>query len=259
MNLLFVGDIVGPAATDYLAARLPTLRHDHAVDVVVVNGENCSVTGKDPLTGFGMSFAQIELLLGAGVDAVTSGNHAWDGPEADRVLAHPRVLRPHNLPPGRAGKGVLRLDDVAEEPVTIVNLADTGAIADALPVYSAWCGIGVTGTVVVDFHGDHFDEKVGFAFAVDGTAAAVLGTHTHEPTLPLRLLPGGTAFVADVGMTGPEGGWGGIDPAYAVARVKGEVVGPHHKRFELASGPVTLGAVLLRILNGRTVEITRIS
>lgn len=257
MNLLFIGDIVGPDATDYLARRLPELRHTHAVDLVIANAENCSITGPRPMDGFGMRAEAVETLLSAGVDVLTSGNHAWDAPDADAVLAHPRVLRPFNLPPGTSGKGLLALD-VAGEQVSVLNLADTLAMKVALPLYAAWQAARPTGTVIVDLHGTSGIKKQAFAHAVAGQAAAVLGTHTHEPTLLLHLLPGGTALVCDVGMTGRLGGVAGMDARPFIAWTKGEDAEPLLP-FALANGPMVLGAVLLEIVGGRTTAITRIS
>src|SRR5215217_7710675 len=122
MNLLMVGDVVGPEATSWLAERLPGLRHEHAIDLVVVNAENCAVSVPTPWAGFGMTQALVDLLLGAGADVITSGNHGWDGPDAKAVHSHPRVLRPLNMPPETLGRGVTTLE-AAGKPVTIVNLA----------------------------------------------------------------------------------------------------------------------------------------
>lgn len=254
MRLLFVGDVVGPEAVSYLVARLPGLRREHGLDLVVVNAENADLSGREVERGFGMSGATIERLMGAGVDVVTSGNHAWDRDDAEAVLARPRVLRPHNLPPGLAGTGLASVA-VGGETVSVLNLADAEAIASARPPYPAWLAAAPAGTVIVDFHGGSLEQKVGFAHAVDGRVAAVLGSHTHEATLALHRLPGGTAFVADVGMTGPLGGWGGMDAAHAVARVRGE---PEPAGTMLAGGPMVLGAVLLEIAGGRTTAIKRV-
>lgn len=256
MNLLFVGDVVGPAATAYLVAALPGLRRAHAVDLVVANAENCARAGADGNEGVGMDLPSVERLVAAGVDVVTSGNHAWDHPDADRVLALPRVLRPHNLPPGRSGTGLCSLD-VGGERVTVLNVADTQAIPDALPAYAAWREAAPPGTTIVDFHGGIPTEKAGFAWAVDGRVAAVLGTHTHEPTLPLHRWPNGTGFVVDVGMTGPTGGYGGFRPETYAARLPG--TGAERLPFRLAEGPIVLGAVVLRIEGGRTESIVRLA
>jgi metallophosphoesterase (TIGR00282 family) len=258
MNVVMVGDIVGPDAVTYLAERLPGLRRDRDVDLVVANAENCAVTAPTPYRGFGMTVELVERLLESGVDVVTSGNHGWDGPEADAVHRHPRVLRPHNLPEGVIGKGVTILE-IGGEKASVINLGSaTAAMPRALPPYGSWLAAGLRGTTVVDFHGDSAWEKMEFATAVDGEAAAVLGTHTHEPTLNLHVLPGGTALVTDVGMTGPSGSPGGFPLMHFAAQMKGEDPGLLPP-FELATGPITLGAVLLRIEDGETLHIERVS
>ncbi len=258
MNVLMVRDIVGPDAVAYLAERLPGLRRDRDVHLVIANAENCAVTAPVPYGGFGMTVELIEQLLESGVDVVTSGNHGWDGPEADVVHRHPRVLRPHNFPGRVMGKGVATLE-VGGERVSVLNLGSpTAVMPKALPPYGSWSAAGLEGTVIVDFHGDSAWEKMEFATAVDGRVAAVLGTHTHEPTINLHILPGGTSLVADVGMTGPSGNPGGFPLQHFAARMRGEDPGSLPP-FELAAGPVILGAVWLRIEGGRTLEIERIS
>jgi metallophosphoesterase (TIGR00282 family) len=258
VNVLMIGDIVGPDAVDYLAERLPGLRRGRDVDLVIANAENCAVSGPLPWSGFGMTVGLVERLLAGGVDVITSGNHGWDGPEADAVHAHPRVLRPLNLPDDVPGKGTVTLE-VGAKAVTVVNLGSrTAAMPKALPLYQAFTEADPEGTVLVDLHGDSAWEKMEFATAVDGRVAAVLGTHTHEPTLNLHVLPGGTGFVADVGMTGPTGFPGGFPLTHFAAEMKGEDKGALPP-FELAAGPTTLGAVLLLIEDGKTSHIERVS
>lgn len=276
MNVLFIGDIVGPEAVSYVAGRLPGLRREHDLDLVVANAENCLVSGPRIRQGFGMSVGQVESLFEAGVDVVTSGNHAWDGPEAEAVLSLPSVLRPHNMPEGLPGTGALTLD-VGDERVTVLNLMSPSAVPETEPVYQKWLAAGASeevagvapvyegwltaekaGTVIVDFHGLSISEKQAFAFAVEGEAAAVLGTHTHEATAALHLLSSGTALVTDVGMTGNEGGVEGIDPAHWIAGLKGEDVASLPP-FKLADGPVILGAVFLRIRAGKTERLDRVT
>jgi calcineurin-like phosphoesterase len=254
MNVLFVGDVVGPDASAWLASRMPELRHEHAIDLAIVNAENCRVGGPPPDAVSGMTWQDIEGVFAAGVDVITSGNHSWDGPDADRVLAHERVLRPMNVPADWAGKGFLTLE-VNGEPVTVVNLTDTSAIPEATPIFAAWDVIPKQGAVIIDMHSSA-DAKFGLAHALDGEIAALIGTHTHEATLHLHLLPGGTALVVDVGMTGPTGGHIGFSVADAIAMVRGEPKIP--AALTLAPGPLTLGAVVLRVEQGKTVEIRRI-
>jgi 2',3'-cyclic-nucleotide 2'-phosphodiesterase len=252
-----VGDIVGPEAVECLAGRLPWLRRELQLDLVIANAENCAVSGPVPWTGFGMTVGLVERLLAGGVDAITSGNHGWDGPEAEAVHDHPRVLRPLNLSDDLPGKGMLTLD-AGDETVTVVNLGSrTAVMPKATSLYESFASADPEGAVIVDLHGDSAWEKMEFATAVDGRAAAVLGTHTHEPTLNLHMLPGGTAFVADVGMTGPAGGPGGFPLTHFAAEMRGEdssALPP----FELYGGPTTLGAVLLRIEDGRTSRVERV-
>lgn len=257
MKVLFVGDVVGPAAAAYLAGRLPGLRRKHAVDLAVVNAENCAPTG------VGLGAGQVSLLLGSGADVITSGNHAWDAPDFEEVLEHPRVLRPLNVPDGVPGRGALPLE-VGGETASVVVLADDAALAlaeatvpEALPAYEAWLSADLPGTTVVDFHAQSVMDKQAFAFAADGRVAAVLGTHTHEPTLPLHVLPGGTALVTEVGMTGAYGGPQGFDPRRFVARTLGmDPVGL--PPVAPAAGPIALGAVLLVIKGGRTLKVERL-
>jgi metallophosphoesterase (TIGR00282 family) len=257
--VLFFGDIVGQEATEYLGKRLGSLRDEHRVDLVIANAENCAPDG------LGMTGWQADALLAGGVDVITGGNHSWDSPDSVRALDNPRVLRPFNLAPGVPGRGSLTLD-VAGEPVTVLNLADACAMKTVRatagrfrPAFEGWTDADRQGTVIVDYHGDHVLEKQIFARTVDGEAAAVLGTHTHEATLPLHILPGGTAFVTDVGMTGPAGGVQGFGYDLFVDGMRSS-----GNPFEfgvpgLAAGETVLGAVLLEIENGKTVRLERLS
>jgi 2',3'-cyclic-nucleotide 2'-phosphodiesterase len=258
MNVLMIGDIVGPGAVAYVAERLPRLRQVHDVDLVVANAENCAISAPTPWKGFGITVELAERLMDAGVDVITSGNHGWDGPEAEVVHRHPRVLRPHNLPEGVVGKGVATLE-VGDEVVSVLNLGSkTAVMPKALPVYESWSAAGLEGTIIVDFHGDSAWEKMEFATAVDGRVAAVLGTHTHKPTTNLYVLAGGTALVVDVGMTGPSGSPGGFPLRHFAVKLKGEDPSSLPP-FELATGPMTLGAVWLQIEAGKTRKIERLS
>lgn len=258
MNVLFIGDVVGSEATRYVASRVPDLRREHEVDLVVCNAENCAPTG------LGMTVELVDLLLESGVDVITGGNHSWDGPEADSALAHPCVLRPHNLEDGVPGRGLLHTT-AANETVTVLNLCDPAALRSIEAVrgkvfhhYRGWISADRRGTVIVDFHGDNVIEKQIFAHAVDGEAAAVLGTHSHEPTLPLHVLPGGTALVTDVGMTGPIGGVQGFSHVLFVDALR--QTGNHFGLGipPVVEGPIVFGAVLLVIADGRTVRVSRL-
>lgn len=253
MIVLFFGDIVGEEATAYLAQRVPELRREHGADLVIANAENCAPNG------LGMAAKQVEWLFDSGVDVITGGNHSWDSPESVEALEHPMVVRPCNLAAGAAGRGVVHVE-AAGETVTVLNLADAcsmkGAKAVARlwqPAYASWVTADKRGTVIVDYHGDHVIEKQIFARAVDGEAAAVLGTHTHEPTLPLQILPAGTALVTDVGMIGPTGGVQGFAYDGFVTGLK-RTGNPFSEPLPTPlEGPIALGAVLVEI-EGRTAR-----
>ena len=254
MNILFIGDLVGRPAVLYAAERIGQLRASHAVDVVVVNAENATF---DAATGsYGTDQETVDRLFGAGVDVITGGNHTWDHPDAATVLAHPRVLRPANVPDDWAGHGTVTLD-VSGETVTVVNLTLPDAIADATPLWSAWRALERRGTVIVDLHAMEPLTKRGFALAIDGQAAAVLGTHTHEPSLALDILPGGTAFVTEVGFTGPSGGAGGLAAAVIISQIRGD----HDPAAPsaLANGPMILAAVLVTTKDGQPTTIQRLT
>lgn len=248
VRVLFFGDVTGPRAVTALARRLPGWRRDHRVDVAIANAENASVSRtEDPRTGFGMNASAVQTLLEAGIDVITGGNHSWDAPDCDEVLTSARVLRPHNVVGALAGRGVVEFK-TTHAALTIVNLMGASAAGERYTVsnpLAAFDALGIAhANVVVDFHSDSVTEKQTFAFAVDGRAAAVLGTHTHEPTLLSHTLPSGTLFVAEVGMVGPSGGVQGIGADFFVQEMR-EFREPHH--FGLAGGALVLGAVLLEI------------
>jgi calcineurin-like phosphoesterase/predicted enzyme related to lactoylglutathione lyase len=256
MRVLFIGDVVGPRAVDWLVQRLPGLRAEHAVEAAVVNAEN---SGADAAS---MTIEAVERLLGAGADVITGGNHAFDGAEVEAVLAHERVLRPLNVGEDVPGRGVLTLD-AAGERLRVVVLADREALDFAPPFarmtldpYRAWSALAPGPTTIIDMHAQSVAAKQGLAYALDGHVAAVLGTHSHEPTLPLRMLARGTALVTDVGMTGPDGGPQGMDAGGVVARIEGlasdRPPGP-------ADGEIVLGAVLLEILDGVAHSVVRLA
>lgn len=266
MRVLCVGDVVGEEAAGWLARRLPRLREEHRLDRIVVNAENCAVTGPNPMDGFGMTVEIVDDLLEAGVDAITGGNHSWDGPEVDKILAYSQVVRPLNLDEDR-GQGMLTLD--GDTTLTVINLLSPTAELPGMaapsprPLWPSWQEITGThplpGAVVIDLHGESPWEKASFTAAIDGQVAAVVGTHTHDPTLRGHVLPGGTGYVAELGMTGRLGyTGGGFDPKHFVAKLRGE---DHTalSAYDLADGPLALGAVVLDInATGATTAVTRI-
>jgi len=241
MRLLFVGDVVGRSGRAIVMERLPRLVADWKLDFVVVNGENAA-------GGFGITEPIYQDLIDAGADAVTLGNHAWDQREALVFIERaPRLIRPANYPPGTPGRGTTVLTAKNGARVLIVNamgrvfmdpLDDPFAtIERALQA----CPLGSgADAIIIDIHAEATSEKQAMGFFADGRATLVVGTHTHVPTADHRILPGGTAFVSDVGMTG--------DYDSIIGMTKDEPLGRFVRRipsgkFEPALGPATLCAI----------------
>ena len=197
MKLLMIGDVMGKPGRRAVAALLPGLRQELALDLVVANGENLAA-------GRGLTEATAQELFDAGVDVITSGNHVWDQKEIMPVLDQEvAILRPLNYPPGAPGRGLL-----TQKGVTVLNLQGrTFMPAIDCPFRAADAALGglpQDAIVFVDMHAEATSEKQAMGRYLDGRVAAVVGTHTHVPTADARILPGGTAFVTDVGMAGPQ-------------------------------------------------------
>lgn len=197
MRILMVGDVVGKPGRRAVAASLPALRRELEVDTVIANGENLAA-------GRGITRATAQELFDAGVDVITSGNHVFDQREGVAFLdSEAPVLRPLNYPPAVPGRGLLRRGGLV-----VMNLMGRTFMADIdCPFRAADEALASleSGTpIVVDMHAEATSEKVAMGRYLDGRVSAVLGTHTHVPTADARLLPGGTAFVCDVGMVGPK-------------------------------------------------------
>jgi metallophosphoesterase (TIGR00282 family) len=202
VRLLFVGDVVGRPGRTALKNLLPRLVDRKRVDYVVVNVENAA-------GGYGITpevMAEIDELP---IDCYTSGNHIWDKKEGVGLLdREPRLLRPANYPAGNPGKGVYVGETAAGVPVAVLNLEGRVFMSDLDSPFQAADRLLAelrrdVKIVVVDFHADATSEKQALGFYLDGRVSAVLGTHTHVPTADERILPGGTALLTDVGMTGP--------------------------------------------------------
>ena len=203
MRILFVGDVVGRSGRAILLERLPKLIADWKLDLVVVNGENAA-------GGFGITEAIYNEFIDAGADAVTLGNHAWDQSEALVFIERaPRLIRPINYPPGTPGRGAALIDTKNGARVLVINamgrifmdpLDDPFAAVErelaACPLQAG------ADAIIVDMHCEATSEKQAMGYFCDGRASLVVGTHTHAPTADQRILPGGTAFMTDVGMTG---------------------------------------------------------
>lgn len=245
MKILFVGDVVGRPGRQVVEALLPDLRRERAVDLVVANGENLA-------GGFGVTGDVARAMFRAGVDVLTSGNHIWDRSDGVELLdKESRLLRPANYPSGNPGRGHCVVS-AGEVPIGVINLQGRvfmTPIDDPFRIGRALLDElrQETNTIVIDFHGEATAEKQAFAHYVDGLAAAVVGTHTHVPTADARILPGGTAYITDLGMTGSHAGVIGHRPGPAAQRA---MLG-RRIRLELAQGNLRLQGALIEI-DGRS-------
>ncbi|HEX3937323.1 MAG TPA: TIGR00282 family metallophosphoesterase [Xanthobacteraceae bacterium] len=248
MRILFVGDIVGRSGRTIVTERLPKLIRDWKLDLVVANGENAA-------GGFGITEAIYREFIEAGIDAVTLGNHAWDQKEALVFIERaPRLIRPLNYPAGTPGRGAALIETRGGARVLVVNamgriymdpLDDPFAAIDR---ELTACPLGKTAdAIVIDFHGEATSEKQAMGFFCDGRASLVVGTHTHVPTADARVLPGGTAFITDVGMTGDFDSVIGMAKDEPLQRFLRRVPAA---RFEPATGPATLCAVAVETGGG---------
>jgi 2',3'-cyclic-nucleotide 2'-phosphodiesterase len=253
VRLLFVGDVVGGIGRRTLAALLPGLRERHAPDFVVANGENAA-------GGVGITEKTALELLELGVDALTLGNHTYRHREVyDYLDRDERVVRPANYPKGSPGRGftVVERDGVR---LGVVNLSGMVFLQAARSPFAEADAIlaelrGRADHVLVDVHAEATSEKVAMGWHLDGRVTACVGTHTHVPTADARVLPGGTAYISDVGMTGPRGGVIGVRREQAIARFTTMT----HVPFETSDEDPWLNAVLVEAgADGRATSIEQL-
>jgi 2',3'-cyclic-nucleotide 2'-phosphodiesterase len=255
-RLLFIGDIVGRPGRDLVRRGVAALRDYHQIDLVIANAENAAA-------GFGITRELGEQILDAGVDVMTSGNHIWDKKEAiDYIGIESRLLRPANFPAGVPGNGsyVARTpDDVSVGVVNVMGRVFMLSIDDPFAVVLKEIEkVRQRARIVfVDFHAEATSEKVAMGWHLDGKVTAVVGTHTHVQTADERILPKGTAYLSDAGMTGPHDSVIGVDVDAAVGRFLNAMPA----RFETATGNPRLNGVIVEAdeATGLAVDIERIS
>jgi metallophosphoesterase (TIGR00282 family) len=255
MKLLFVGDVIGGPGRRALTALLPSLRTELSVDIVIANAENLA-------GGAGVTAETVADAFAAGVDFLTGGNHIFDKREGHAVVRdHDRIVRPANYPPGVPGRvlgflpapgGLLAVGGVLGR-VFMRPLDDPFRAADALVERAEEGGARY---IVIDVHAEASAEKIALGWYLDGRVSLVAGTHTHVPTADARILPEGTAYITDVGMTGPYHSVIGMEKEPVLAHF---LTGLHH-RFKPAGGDVRLSAVLVELdeSTGRASSIRRI-
>ena len=248
MIILIIGDIIGSPGRRAVKELLPGLKQQYGIDFVIANGEN--VAG-----GLGLTLATAEELFNTGVDVITSGNHIWAQKEIVPYLdSEMPILRPLNYPPGVPGRGYLTFNN----RVVVVNLIGRTFIGNFDCPFRAMdkllAGLETKpAVIIVDFHAEATSEKMALGRYLDGRVSAVLGTHTHVGTIDARLLPQGTAYVTDIGMTGPTNSIIGDDTEDVLSRFLTMIP----NRLSVGKGKVTFNSILVTV-NEETGKATGI-
>jgi hypothetical protein len=245
MRVLFIGDIVGSPGRQIVHDRLEDIVSQRQIDLVIANGENAA-------SGFGITPRLADELLGLGIDVLTGGNHSWDRKEIFDYMPHqPRLLRPGNFPEGTPGFGSFVGTAKSGVKYAVLNLQGRVFLAPIDdPFRKADAELAKlpadVDVILVDLHAETTSEKVAMGWYLDGRVTAVVGTHTHVTTADEHVLPQGTAYITDVGMTGPHGGVIGMDREAIIKRFLDGLPA----RFEVASGDVQMNCVLIETDDG---------
>jgi len=256
MNILFIGDIVGRPGREMVRKGLRGLIERYDVDLVIANAENSA-------NGFGVTKEIGDTLLEWGVDVMTSGNHIWDKKEAiDYIATEPRLLRPANYPAGVPGRGSYVAQTGDGRAVGVINAMGRVFMLNIDdPFQVVLKEIEAirhrTRVIIVDFHAEATSEKMAMGWHLDGKVTAVFGTHTHVQTADERILPNGTAYLTDAGMTGPHDSIIGMEREPSLARFLNAMP----SRFEPATGNPRLNGVVVEAddKTGRASRVTRLS
>jgi len=258
LKVLFLGDVFGKPGRLILENRLQAIIQENNVDIIIANGENAA-------GGIGISPDICDNLFNMGVDVVTSGNHIYKKREIyDYIDDQPRLLKPANYPPGTPGRGYYILSDgkIGENKIAVINICGRVFIENLDCPFRCMDKIlesikDKTPIIVVDFHAEVTSEKVAMGWYLDGRVSAVIGTHTHVQTADERILPGGTAYITDVGMVGPRDSVIGVKKENIIERFLKLMP----QKFIVAEGDYLINAVLVDIdeKSGRANDIKRIN
>ena len=216
MKILAIGDIVGESGVSELQKQLPKLKEENNIDFVIVNGENAA-------SGMGINKNNYEGIIGAGADVVTLGNHTWAKKEVFSIINEDRIIRPANYSRGLPGKG-FRIFECNETKIAVINLigrVDMNVLSENPFQLSKKLIEKIkdeVNVIIIDFHAEATAEKIALARYLDGQVSIVFGTHTHVQTADEQILPKGTGYITDLGMTGPETSVIGMDPEASIKR-----------------------------------------
>ena len=251
MNILAIGDLVGNAGIQEMAKRLNQIKEEENIDFVIVNGENAA-------EGMGITRKNFDDILKQNVDVITMGNHTWGKKDIFGFIDHPKLIRPANYPEGVVGKGY-GIYECKGKKIAVINLIGrvTMNILSENPFLMADKIIekvkDEADIIVIDFHAEATAEKIALANYLDGKVTIVFGTHTHVQTADEQILPKGTGYITDIGMTGPEHSAIGMDLDASIKRF----VTTLPERYKIAIGPSMLNGVIFNI-NDETNQVESI-
>ena len=255
MNVLFIGDVVGKTGRQAVKALLPGLIQRYRLDFVIANGENAA-------GGFGINEKTASELFDSGVHVITTGNHVWDKKDAVSLISKEnRILRPLNYPAGVPGAGSIVLTLPCKEQIAVVNVLGRVFMnildcpfRTSLPEIERLSAI--TNIIIIDMHAEATSEKTAFGYYMNGKVSAVIGTHTHVQTADEKILPGGTAYITDVGMTGPQESVIGIEKNQIIEKFLNHMP----RKYDVAAGTGVLSAVVVEIEknSGKATSIQRV-
>ena len=251
MKILAVGDIVGTAGINELKSKLKEIKEKEQIDFTIVNGENSA-------EGMGITEKNFNDIISQGVDVVTMGNHTWGKKDIFKFIDNPKIIRPANYPEGVVGKGY-NIYNCKGKKIAVINLigrVDINILTEN-PFIRARKIIDKIKTQVdmifIDFHAEATAEKIALGYYLDGKVTAIFGTHTHVQTADEKILPNGTAYITDIGMTGPEHSVIGMDVKASIKRF--ETALP--ERYKIADGKCIFNGVVFEI-DDSNLKVTRV-
>lgn len=251
MNILAIGDLIGTAGINELKKRLPQIRQKEKIDFVIVNGENSA-------EGMGITENNFKDILSQNIDVITMGNHTWGKKDIFKFIDHQKLIRPANYPEGVVGKGY-NIYTWNNKKIAVINLigrVDINILSENPFIIAKKIIQKIEKEVeiiIVDFHAEATAEKIAMGHYLDGKVTAIFGTHTHVQTADEKILPKGTAYITDIGMTGPKNSVIGMDIQASIKRF--ETTLP--ERYKIATGECILNGVIFEI-NEQTNKVTSI-
>lgn len=255
MKILAIGDLIGNSGIKEMKKQLEILRNKEHIDFVIVNGENSA-------EGMGMTEKNFKDIISQDINVITMGNHTWGKKDIFKFIDHPQIIRPANYPEGVVGKGY-GIYDCKNKKIAVINLigrASLNVLSDN-PFIEAKNIINKVkddvDIIIVDFHAEATAEKIALGYYLDGKVTAVYGTHTHVQTADEKILPKGTAYITDIGMTGPKNSVIGMDIIASIKRF--ETTLP--ERYKIAIGECIFNGIILNIdeNTNKVIEIKRIN